>query len=203
MAKKKTTTKRTAKPDLSYIDAKLRPLAVPIGSIDLDPANERSHDEQNLTAIAASLKAHGQVSPLVVNSNNNQTVIGNGRLIAARQLGWTHIAVIDKDLTEARQRSLRIADNRTAELADWDLDLLQESLVKLSEDDPTGELYDALLLEDLWEGAGGVEQDGEGGTAQPVTDTFEVVVVCADEADQKKFYARMQKEKRQCRLLTL
>lgn len=208
MPKKKTTAKKktatNATKNLDHITENLRRFAVPIDSIEMDPANERAHDEKNLAAIGASLKAHGQVSTLLVNSRNNQVVIGNGRLLAAKQLGWTHIAVVTKDLSEAKQRSLRIADNRTAELAGWDDAMLQASLVKFAEeDDGAGALYDALLLDDLYKLDDGVEEETEQGTAQPVPDKFEVVVVCVDEADQKKLYARMKKEKRQCRLLTL
>ena len=53
-------------------------------------------------------------------------------------------------------------------------------------------------------GDDGAEEDEEESVAgQPVPDQFEVVVRYEDEADQKKFYDRMQKEKRPCRLLTV
>ena len=145
VAKKKPKPK-AAKYD--WIAEKLRPLAVPVEDLHVDPNNARIHDADNLGAIEASLKRFGQVSPLIVNSLNGDVVIGNGRLVVARdRLGWSHVAVVWKELTEAQQRALSVADNRTAELAEWDLERLEAELAALETDD--ADLYGAMMLAEL------------------------------------------------------
>ena len=96
-----TKKKPNPKEEFDWIAEKLRPLAVPVETLHTDPKNARTHDADNLTAIEASLKRFGQVSPIVANSRNNDVVIGNGRYTVARdRLGWTHLAVIWKELTD-------------------------------------------------------------------------------------------------------
>ena len=103
----------------------------PISDLKLDPKNARRHNAKNLMAIRHSLMKFGQQTPIVVLSDG--TVIrGNGTLQAAQELEWTHIAALEFDSEdEAKARGYAIADNRTAELADWDLPNLQQDLVAL------------------------------------------------------------------------
>lgn len=106
--------------NLSHIAEPLRPLAVPIESLNLDPTNARSHDERNIAAIRASLARFGQRLPVVVQREGMVVRAGNGRVIAARELGWTHVAAVVVDESEVEATSFAIADNRSAELATWD-----------------------------------------------------------------------------------
>jgi hypothetical protein len=115
------------KPDLSYIAEALRPLAVPCSSVEIDPANVRKHPETNLTALRGSLRAYGQRKPIVVNKRTNTIEAGNGSLVVARELGWTHIAAVFVDDDPTTATGYAISDNRTAELAEWnDVDLLAQ-----------------------------------------------------------------------------
>jgi len=149
MAKKKTATKRrpAAEPDLDHIAEDLRPLAVAIGELKVDPENARTHDEANIEAIAASLKEFGQLKPVVANRRNGQLLAGNGTLEAARRLGWTHLAVVWGEYDAKAQRGFSVADNRTAELAGWNDELLLEQIDLLREETP--DLAAALQLADL------------------------------------------------------
>lgn len=107
---------------------------VPVDSLTLDPANARKHDERNLEAIKASLARFGQQHPLVVSAAGS-VVAGNGRLMAARELGWTEINVIRTDLTGAQLVAFGITDNRTAELAEWDNETLAQLVQGIAIDD--------------------------------------------------------------------
>lgn len=100
-----------------------------------DAANARIHSQKNLQAIADSLKQFGQVEPLVVQKSTGKVVGGNGRLEAMRSLGWTqaHVAVVD--LTDTKATALGIALNRTAEIADWDYEVLSTLLKDLNTQD--------------------------------------------------------------------
>jgi len=119
---------------LSYIAEPLRGLAVPIGSLNPDPANARTHDEKNIQAIVVSLSRFGQRSPIVVQKQGMVVRAGNGRLIAAKSLGWTHIAAIIVDESSVDATAFAIADNRTAELAGWDDETLASLLQSLPTD---------------------------------------------------------------------
>jgi DNA modification methylase len=116
-----------------HIAAPLRHLAVPIDSLNLDPANARTHDEKNLAAIKGSLARFGQRLPLVVQKQGMIVRAGNGRLLAARELGWTHVAAVVVDESEVEATAYAIADNRSGELAAWD----DEALAKLLESLPS------------------------------------------------------------------
>jgi ParB-like chromosome segregation protein Spo0J len=120
--------------DLAYIAEPLRPLAVPIESLSLDPANVRKHDERNLGAIAASLSRWGQRFPIVVQRQGMVVRAGNGRLVAAKSLGWKHIAAVVVDESSVEATAFAIADNRTAELAEWDNEGLAALLQSMDKD---------------------------------------------------------------------
>lgn len=111
----------------------LESLLVPIDSLTPDPRNARVHDERNIRDVMASYQEHGQRKPIVVKLPEMYIEAGNGQLEAVRRLGWTHIAavLVDEDEHQARRYALR--DNRTAELAEWDLRKLGADLRELKE----------------------------------------------------------------------
>ncbi len=100
---------------------------VAISSLAPDPANARKHNERNLAVIAASLKRFGQQKPIVVDANGIVRA-GNGTLEAARALGWSEIWIARTELVGVEAAAYGIADNRSAELAEWDTDILSELL---------------------------------------------------------------------------
>jgi DNA modification methylase len=117
-ATKKKTRSRVDR--LGHIAENLRSLAVRCDSLVLDPANARKHGDKNLEAIRGALRSFGQVKPLVVRKETGVVVCGNGTLSAARTLGWEWIAANVIAMDQATATALGIADNRTAELAEWD-----------------------------------------------------------------------------------
>ena len=108
---------------------------ITIAELDLDPANVRKHDQKNLDAIKASLKRFGQQKPIVVD-NKGIVIAGNGTLTAARALGWEQIGIVRTGLEGSEATAYAIADNRTAELAEWDVDALMQQLSALDLEDP-------------------------------------------------------------------
>ncbi|HEY7825099.1 MAG TPA: ParB/Srx family N-terminal domain-containing protein [Acidimicrobiia bacterium] len=104
---------------------------VKVESLTLDPENARKHSTKNLEAIAGSLNTFGQRRPLVV--WDNIVIAGNGTLEAAKSLGWTSIEITrcPPDWTHEQARAYALADNRTAELAEWDSEILASQLVEL------------------------------------------------------------------------
>ncbi len=100
-----------------------------------DELNARVHSKRNLQAIAASLQEFGQRRPVVVDADG-LILAGNGLCEAARTLGWTEVdvTVAPDDWTPEQARAFAIADNRTADLADWNSGALIESLEMLDSD---------------------------------------------------------------------
>lgn len=107
---------------------------VAIDSISLDPANVRRHPDRNIQTIVASLKRFGQQKPIVV-TKEGIVIAGNGTLQAARHLGWKQIEIVRTGLTGSDATAYAIADNRTAELAEWDDDALAQTLAALQIED--------------------------------------------------------------------
>jgi 16S rRNA G966 N2-methylase RsmD len=102
-----------------------------IDDLELDPNNARRHSKKNLDAIAASLERFGQRKPIVV--WRNRVVAGNGTLVAARSLGWREISVArcPDHWDELQVKAFALADNRSAELAEWDEQVLNAQLQEL------------------------------------------------------------------------
>jgi site-specific DNA-methyltransferase (adenine-specific) len=107
---------------------------IPCAELHNDPANVRKHGEQNLAAIKASLARFGQQKPIVVNQDG-VVIAGNGTLMAARALGWQTIKAVRTNLAGSEATAFAIADNRTAELAEWDDAALQQQLAAIAIDD--------------------------------------------------------------------
>jgi ParB-like chromosome segregation protein Spo0J len=105
-----------------------------VSELSQDPANARTHDEKNISAIIASLRRFGQQHPIVIDSSGVVRA-GNGRLEAAVRLGWTEIDCVVTDLKGSDAIAYAIADNRTSELAGWDDDVLAAQLQGLVTDD--------------------------------------------------------------------
>ena len=112
----------------SNITEDLKHLAQGVSDLVLDPANARKHNKRNVEAIAASLTKFGQRKPIVVQKDGMVVRAGNGTLEAAKSLGWTHVAAVVLDDDNATASQFAIADNRTAELAEWDNETLASLL---------------------------------------------------------------------------
>lgn len=113
-----------------------------------DPENARDHDEKNIEAIRSSLDSFGQRKPVVVTAAN-LIVAGNGTVTAAQELGWDKIDVvrIPKDWSTNQIKAFALADNRTAELANWNHEILTKQLLELQESDFDVELIGFDLTE--------------------------------------------------------
>ena len=110
--------------------------------------NPRRNDAA-VDKVAASIRAFGWDSPIVVDADG-VIIAGHTRLKAARKLGLATVPVLVRaDLTPAQANALRLADNKTAELAEWDEPLLAEELDALVGEIDMGEFGFDEELADL------------------------------------------------------
>ncbi|MBY0400129.1 ParB N-terminal domain-containing protein [Myxococcota bacterium] len=104
-----------------------------IASLAVRRNNPRTHSERQIRQIAASIETFGFVNPVLIDASGT-IVAGHGRARAAKQLGMTTVPTIQLEhLTDAQVRGFVIADNRLAECAGWDRDLLALELQGLAE----------------------------------------------------------------------
>ncbi len=102
--------------------------------------NARTHSKQQVEQIAVSIKRFGFTNPVLVD-DDNRVIAGHGRIAAARKLGLDTIPTAClSGLSEADRKAYIIADNRLAELAGWDDDLLKTELTGILDIDPDYDL---------------------------------------------------------------
>lgn len=109
-----------------------------ISDITPDPNNARSHDERNMTAITESLMEFDQYAPLVVQKSTGRIIAGNGRYAAMRAMGRTRVDVVEYDCDDETAARISLADNRTSELASWDIDKLSDVFAEFDVDELIG-----------------------------------------------------------------
>jgi DNA modification methylase len=102
------------------------------GSIKPDPRNARTHPKRQVDQIIASMREFGFTNPILIDPNG-VVIAGHGRLLAAKAMGLAQVPTIElAGLNNAQVRALRLADNKIALGAGWDLDLLKFELGELS-----------------------------------------------------------------------
>jgi len=87
-------------------------------------SNSRTHSDEQIAQIAASIREFGFTNPVLVDGANG-IIAGHGRVLAARKLGMKNVPTIElSHLTETQRKAYIIADNKLALNAGWDMDLL-------------------------------------------------------------------------------
>ncbi|KIC09931.1 DNA methylase N-4 [Leisingera sp. ANG-M1] len=112
----------------------------PIADLKPYANNNRTHTAKNIAKLKASVEKFGFVTPILVDGKC-AIIAGHGRYEAAMALGLKSVPVVVADhLSEAEVRALRIADNRLAELSDWNQETLQIEFAELMDIGLDGEL---------------------------------------------------------------
>ncbi len=167
--------------------------------------NARTHSETQVAQIAGSIAEFGFVNPVLV-GGDNIIIAGHGRVMAAKKLGLKTVPTIKLDhLTENQRRALVIADNKIAENAGWDEELLRLELQNLADEDFDLDLlgFDDVELDDLLtslddDEAAALDENIPEVQENPVSRTGDIWIMgehrllCGDstsEADMKKLMA--------------
>ena len=107
----------------------------PISQLNHYTNNARTHSKKQIRQIAESIKTFGFVNPVLVDEND-KIIAGHGRVKAANLLKLDEVPTIRLEhLSESERRAYILADNRLAELADWDNEILAIELQHLMDFD--------------------------------------------------------------------
>jgi ParB-like chromosome segregation protein Spo0J len=163
---------------------------IPIDDLQLDPNNARKHSEKNISAISKSLTQFGQRKPIVI-TKDFVVIAGNGTVEAARKIGWKGLNAVlaPEDWDEETIKAFALADNRTAELATWDSEILLSQLQELKVSD-----WDINAL-GFKEFDLNPPKDSDADTdMKDFGERYEVVIECEDENEQTALLLRLSQE---------
>lgn len=108
---------------------------LPVGVLNAYDRNPRTHPEEQIGRIAASIAEFGFASPIVTDGHHT-IIAGHGRWLAAQRLGLIEVPVVVLEhLTDTQRRALAIADNRAFEGGGYDERLLAQELERLAAED--------------------------------------------------------------------
>lgn len=159
--------------------------------------NARTHSDEQVSQIAASIKEFGFNNPVLVDGEKG-IIAGHGRVAAAKKLGMDKVPVIElSHMTEAQKKAYILADNRLAEKAEWDFELVQVELEALKDEDFNIELTGFDL--------DGIPAPGDMDceiNETPLQGNFGVIVMCEDELEQESVFNRLTDQGFTCRVVT-
>jgi len=154
--------------------------------------NARTHPESQVAQIAASIREFGFVNPIIIDKDFG-IIAGHGRLAAAQKLGLEEVPCLRVEhLTETQKRAYILADNRLAELAEWDNELLKLEFEELKLESFDIELagFDDEFIEKRF----GAEDEKPEGVDHNIADEFLLIVELENENEQQALFESLQQQ---------
>ena len=167
---------------------------LPIKALKPYEKNTRKHQKKDVENIARSIEKYGFNDAIGI-WKDNIIIEGHGRLLAAKQLGMTEVPCVRLDhLTDEQRREYAIAHNATAELSEWDLDILPDELADLD-----------LSAFDFDFGVSLDEHDTETKQREEIAlnESVSVVVECSDDEEAEAIFEKLSEEGYRCHISTL
>ena len=160
-------------------DRDLRIEMLPVASLERNPRDARTHSKKQIRQIGDSIREFGFTNPVLIDGKG-RIVAGHGRVAAAKLIGLDFAPAIRLEgMTDAQVRAYVIADNRLAENAGWDKELLALELQYLSdlqiEFDPTITGFEVPEIDILIEGLDASGSDDEADRIPHVDEATAVV----------------------------
>ena len=172
--------------------------------------NARIHSSKQIKQIMEAIKAFGFTNPLLIDDENN-LIAGHGRLEAVKQLNIIDFkdkpikelpAIIITGLSEADKKALIIADNKIAENASWDYDLLQAEFQELEAINYDLDLMGFDNLDEILGADIEVEQETKEIKEVEINQKYELLIKCKDEKELEKVYNENIEKGYECKILT-
>jgi ParB-like chromosome segregation protein Spo0J len=163
--------------------------------------NSRTHSDEQVAQIAASIKEFGFTNPILIDGTNG-IIAGHGRLMAARKLSLDTVPCIQlSHLSDKQRKAYILADNRLAMNSGWDTQLLTLELKGLDDEGFDLEMlgFDVNELAKLFD-----ENEDEKDLKEiSYSEVFNIVIECANESEQEKIFNRLDTEGYKCRVQSL
>ena len=174
--------------------------------------NAKVHNEEQLQALASSIKQFGFNSPILIDEKN-EIIAGHGRLEAAKIVGLTEVSAIRlTHLSEAQKRAYRLADNKIAEKGGWNEDILKLELSELeslcNDFDITITGFSSVELDVLLDDTGNSHKIDKQLNTDPFVPENEIItqpgdiwhlgnhrIICGNSQDEETFLKLMQTQK--------
>ena len=172
--------------------------------------NARTHSSKQIKQIMEAIKAFGFTNPLLIDDENN-LIAGHGRLEAVKQLNIIDFkdkpikelpAIIITGLSEADKKALIIADNKIAENASWDYDLLQAEFQELEAINYDLDLMGFDNLDEILGADIDVEQETKEIKEVEINQKYELLIKCKDEKELEQAYNENVEKGYECKVLT-
>ena len=162
--------------------------------------NSRTHSDAQVAQIAASIREFGWTNPVLLDGDNG-IIAGHGRVMAAQKLGETQVPTIELGhLNPNQKRAYIIADNKLALNAGWD-----EQMLALEIQDLKDVGYDLELLgfdlNELQSIDDEEEPQDTEGLSTDFTDSYEIIVECVGEFEQRKLLEDLTERGFKCKSL--
>lgn len=154
--------------------------------------NPRKISDEAVNAVAESIQEFGFKNPILIDKDN-VIIAGHTRRLASLKLGLERVpCVVCDDLTPQQIKALRLADNKTNELADWDIGELDLELADLLDMDMERFGFD-------------IDEDVEEKEAKSVglNEQWQIIIDCDSESDMEEKYNKLQEMGIECRTSTL
>lgn len=157
--------------------------------------NPRKNDDA-VEATANSIREFGWQQPIVVDKNG-VIIVGHTRLKAAKKLKLDQVPVTVADnLTDEQIKAYRLADNKTGELADWDVDMLDDELNDILNIDMSEFGFEELDEQDY-------QQKDDNTDPASLDDKTIIIIEANNEEELEQYFEKLVEEGYPCRLSTL
>ena len=169
--------------------------------------NARMHSDAQVSQIAASIVEFGFTNPVLIDGEKG-IIAGHGRLMAAKKLGLKKVPVVILDhLSDLQKKAYIIADNKLAENASWNEEILASELADLKENDFDLDLigFEDQELEKIFSSLYNKDEDQESeeipeSPENPISQSGDVwilgnhKVICGDSCDEKTYSSLLENE---------
>lgn len=163
---------------------------------DIKPYDNNPRDNDNaVDETANSIKEFGWQQPIVVDKDM-VIIVGHTRYKAAKKLGYKEVpVVVASNLNKEQVRAYRLADNKTGELAEWDLNLLDEELEAIIDIDMSdyGFNFDDTEVDDI--------DVSDKDLSETFNEKYELKVTCDNEKQLEELYNELTERKLECSIL--